>query len=556
MPIDSLHPLYIERADPWQTVSDCLAGSRKVKQCGSRYLPYLHEQENADYLAYKSRAVFFGVCARALSSYVGFVFKDNPDVQLGPDPEKPDPDLEEMLKDVTLSGRSFYDVSKETAERVFSVGRRGTLVDWNEEEKRPFLKTYEAQDIINWRCETIKGKYTLTFVMLRENADPQSYDFLGLMGTGFVGWGSSTDPYEQRNPTLWREYRLLDDGAGGYYAQVTVYAKNAESSKGGTQVEGRMVDASAEFVTVVPPTSPTRNGVPLDFIPFVFHNFEGGEADPGMIPMEDLASLNLSHYRTSADLENARHMAGVPTPIMVGFPEGQNVYLGSTRAIISENTNAKWGFLEYSSAGLSELRLAIEEKEQQMAALGARMLEKQGMGRGNVEAFETVQIRQSGEASALMTGTIACSQTLTDVLDIMVWWTDPKTTEPEELAGDYFTELNTEYATTLLDAPMATAIMQMYLNNTLTLQELFYKYQEGGIIRSETKFDDFQKDLRTSPVNIPAGALNGAKPVPALPPGAAGGPAPPAPPAAGTPPPPTKKGRSPPKPAPSTPTGG
>src|SRR4051812_7709609 len=108
---DATHASYDAFIDTWRTVRDCVAGSRAVKAAAERYLPRLHKQQNDSYDAYVKRAIFFNACRRTLKAMLGFVFRNNPDNKY---PKSMKGFMVPFLKDATMTGKSFYNVAKET----------------------------------------------------------------------------------------------------------------------------------------------------------------------------------------------------------------------------------------------------------------------------------------------------------------------------------------------------------------------------------------------------------------------------------------------------------
>lgn len=488
MAADSTHPLYDSCAEAWQLVRDCLAGARKIKQEGERYLPRTAKQSDQKYNAYKLRANFFNACERTLQAFVGFIFRNNPEVTV------PD-SMAAFMKDATMTGKSFYDISKETVKAVLSVGKRGTLIDWQLlPENRPFILTYEPEDILNWKMKRIRNRTVLGLLVLRE------------MSSEWVALGANDQPpdeYEHRQYEQLRIYEIIEDGEGEPYVQVTVkrkkYAevpKTAPAAKNAAQVPG-------DFVTV-DQRIPMRGGRPLSRIPFVIHGPETNELDIDKAPLEAIAWINVSHYRTSADLKNALHIAGVPTAIFCGFDlKGDDAYLGSSTGIVTDKTDAHAEFLSYDANQVAPLTADMDRDEAQMAALGARMLEKQGTtGSGRQEAFQTVQVRQSGDHSALMSATIACTQSLSDVLQWVAWWMDRSVEQPEDLDDTVKTELNTDFVEMLMDSPMLATLWTVYMGGGLSYSEFFQRLQKGGIISSERDMKDEIRDIQNDPVRL------------------------------------------------------
>lgn len=488
MAADSTHPLYDACAEAWQLVRDCLAGARAVKREGERYLPRLAKQSDAKYESYKLRANFFNACERTLQAFVGFIFRNNPEVTV------PDT-MAAFMKDATMTGKSFYDISKETVRAVLSVGKRGTLIDWQLiPENRPFVLTYEPEDILNWKLKRIQNRTVLGLLVLRE------------MSNEWIALGPNDKPpdeYEHKQFEQLRIYEIIEDGEGNPYVQVTVKRKkHAEDPKTSPQAK-RANPLPDDFITVLQ-SIPMRGGRPLLRIPFVIHGAETNELDIANAPLESIASINISHYRTSADLKNALHIAGVPTPIFCGFDmKSEDAYLGSDTGIVTDKVDAKATFLAYDANQVKPLVDDMQRDEAQMAALGARMLEQQGhTGGGRQEAFQTVQVRQSGDHSALMSATIACTQSLSDVLQWVGWWMDRTVAQPEDLDETVKTELNTDFVQLLMDSAMLAALWTIYMGGGISYFEFFQRLQKGGVISSERVMEDEIKDIQNDPVRL------------------------------------------------------
>src|SRR5690606_21487091 len=125
---------------------------------------------------------------------------------------------------------------------------------------------------------------------------------------------SADDPYLLDPSAVIRE--LFLDDAGRYVQQVW-----------------RFDDEQKAWVKDGSPIFPVRRSVRLDFIPFVFVNASGISAAVSKPPLVDLADVNLSHYRTSADLEHGRHLTALPTPWITGWDgSGGEFRIGSSTA--------------------------------------------------------------------------------------------------------------------------------------------------------------------------------------------------------------------------------
>lgn len=472
MPVDTTHADYDTAAPDWRIMRDVLGGTRRVKEAGEAYLPKLSEQTPQDYGSYRARALFYNATGRTAESLEGFVFRKDPEL-IFPDP------MRAFMDDATLTGVSFYDHARATVREVLAVGRRGTLVDYAEAEMRPRLVPYEAEAIRNWKTERVAGGMALTMLVLHE------WDSEWIPLDAAATKRGQPDEYEQGRFEQWRVYRLVTDDSGEPFVTCEVF---------------RRKDAKkAEFV-MIESKIPTRRGQPLHRIPFIFHGADNGLPEPSRLPLLDMADVNLSHYRTSADLENGRHITGLPTPYAVGFKVDGDMTIGSTTAWVSENAQAKCGFLEFTGQGLGALEKAITEKETQMAALGARMLSPEAK---KAEAYDTVAMRSSAETSALMRMTISCTQTLSDVLQWVGWWMGTAA-EPEEITDTHSIELNTEFTVATMPPDALNALVAAYQSQAVDFETLAYNLRKGELLPPDRTDEQIRASIEQNPIGMAA----------------------------------------------------
>jgi hypothetical protein len=369
------------------------------------------------------------------------------------------------------------------------------LIDWSEIEKQPFCVRYCAENIINWRFERINGRMMLTMLMLCEQDNK------------YIDLGDGTpqpDPYEVTYYDQWRELNLESDGQGGYFASSTLWRRIKPKSKSAQQgikgtgpAPGAGVSTGRKEFKQVAYAVPMRGGKTLSEIPFVFASPEGIEGEKVCKPpLYGMALKNLSHYRTSADLENARHVLGMPTPYACGFTgeEADELYLGSTAAWTTDNAQAKCGFLALSGTDLAALDKAIEEKERQMAQLGARMLDTSLQQGKQPEAFATVALRQSGETSVLMRVSLSLTQAMTDVLAWALWWSG-NYADRQVAEDEVGYTLNTDFLAVPMDAQMLNAVVAAYQNKAISFESLFAQLQAGEVIEADVEMEDEKKRI-------------------------------------------------------------
>lgn len=458
--VDTSHADYDAASPKWRRLRDVIEGQDAVHKRGETYLPRLTDQTDADYAAYKLRATWFGATSRTIDALHGLMFRKEPVIE-APDGMTP------MLADVTMAGMTAVGFVAHVAREVLEVGRVGILVDFPQVASapsslgaaessglRPFATLYRAESIINWRVERIDNQQQLTLVVLAET---------------YEDW---TDEFAPETGEQYRVLRLVD----GVYTQ-TVYR------------------ASEIYSEVVP----LMHGTPLDFIPFTIVGPEHVGAEVSDPPLIDMADLNLSHYRTTADLEHGAHFTGLPMLMITGvtLDEGEKVALGSQTAVTTPNADAKGFYIEFTGQGLGSLERLIDRKEAQMAALGASMLAAQKKG---VEAADTHEMRTAQETSALadIAGTV--SQAMTQVLGWLRDWGG--------FSGDVSAQVSTDYVVVRMSAQELTALLAAWQSGAISRETLFWNLQQGEMVAAGKTVDDERAEIEAEgPVGMtPAGA--------------------------------------------------
>lgn len=443
--VETPHPDFKRYADTWQRIRDCLAGVDQIKNQGVLYLPQLTDMEPADYQSYKRRAKFVSFTKMTSEMLQGLIFKRDPQIQ-APD------DLQDFMNDCTLSGKSFDAFMKDVVGDVINLGRRGTLIDWSADEGAPYCAPYSTEQVINWKTMRYRGEMVLSLLVLQEDVPAAEAD--------------SSNSFSHDSVSQWRVYRL-DAQAGGAGDPIVICDVWQKDEK------DKFIKTSTDI--------PSRRGDSLHRIPFVFHGAINSEPDVDPPPMGDISDLNIKHYSLSADLENGRHFCGLPTPYAICFDleDGENLRVGSSLVWTSNNEKAKVGYLEFHGEGLKSLETGIVETEEQLSAMGARMLEKQ---KGD-EAYQTVLLRQSGQMASLIGTSQACSESLTLVLQWAEWWMSTAK-EPEDL-DKVEVDLNADF----IDVKLQRG----------EIQEMWQTCQQGGI--SRLTFHEFLQKAEVVPAD-------------------------------------------------------
>ena len=465
MSVTKKHPEYVEYEERWQIWRDACEGEYAIKQRGELYLPKKSaSQTNAEYKAYKTRAYYFNATGRTAVGYVGLAFRRDPDLTY---PEF----LQPILDDVTLDGISFSEFAKFAFEEIVKTGRGGVLVDYppvSDDTKsmrdferlglRPYATYYPPESIINWDESRINNKTVTTLVVLYECIYEQ-------------------DPADEFDKKKIEQYRVLDLKSEGYRQRIFRESVNERTRE-------------KEWI-VVDEYYPKMGGTVMSYIPFEFIGPRDGKSSVQKSPITDLAYMNLSHYRTVADLENGRHWAGSPTPVFIGAFESTDgedvteVKLGSESGIhLSADGDAK--FLEFEGKGLDELRAAEVEKREMMTILGSRMLAEE---KRQVEAAETARIHKAGEDSSLSSVVQSLSKSMTRILEYLRDWMGE--------SGDVSCEINTDFVPTEMTPEELTATVSAWQQGALSNIELFERLTAGELIRATKTYEEHETELES-----------------------------------------------------------
>lgn len=469
MGVTSRHSSYTKMLPKWTRCQDVSDGTDAVHDGGETYLPKLKDQSQEDYAKFVARTPFFNATWRTIAGLLGMVFSKTPVIEV---PAA----VSIMLDDVTMEGESFYAFLQDVTEEALKKGRVGILVDYPQGDTlgmtvaqaeqlglRPMMKKYSAETIYNWRMSRVNNQTVPTEVRLMETESIHD------------GW----DTIEEAR------YRVLDLTPEGY--RVRVYK----------------VDDKGNEIQIGDDLFPLMSGRPLSFIPFQFIGTDDLSADIDEPPLIDLVDMNLHHYRTSAIKANALPFA-VPTMFIAGplnLEVGEKIYVGSSKAIHSTDPSAKASYIEYSGQGLGAVEKEIDKTEQQMAILGARMLEPQ---RTAVESAEGQSIHRKGEESILSTIAKTISDGMTRSLQWFSEWAG---------AGNAVTlELNNDFYPQGMTAQMLTATLSAWQQGMpgFSDQNVYAMMQRGKVADPETTFEEAEAQTHNAPPKI--SAPDGAKP--------------------------------------------
>jgi hypothetical protein len=467
VPVNSTHPDYDANLIAWQRARDVIAGEDAVKTAGVKYLPRLDSQTDDEYTAYKARAAFFNATARIADGYVGRIFRREPTFKLPDASAGIGRALDTFVADADLLGTPLTAFAKNVAHEVITVGRAGSLVDWEDlSEKRAYAVMYETEQIINWHTERVNGRNVLTLVVLKEHGSNKQQ-----IPTDA---GQPADDFRPEHVEQIRVLKLVPgatpaaDGSKSWSYQVEIWQ----------QQRGKTKRSKAEWILVETRT-PLRLGKPLPQIPFVFHGPKHSLPKVDKLPLADVIAVNLDHYRLNADYKHGMHFTALPTAWVSGFDKTSNLRIGSSTAWVAETPGATAGFLEFHGQGLSTFERAMTQDEQLMAVLGSRMLEEQ---KRVGETAASIELRQSGENSVLSAVSLSISDSLSHVLRWVYWW---NSTEPTpEAIGDktVLMTLNSDFSLKGMASDEINAVVVAWKAGAISRDTMFDLFRMGDVL--------------------------------------------------------------------------
>ena len=455
MPVNTPRKEYTDVSPIWERLRDTFAGRDAVIKASTKYTPALPGATYDQQVSYLTRGNFFNAVARTTHGLIGAIFQKKPTVEITES-------FKHWLDDITLTNVSFDMFALDVLHDVMLIGRYGILIEMAEEGSQPYLVGYRAEDIINWRTERINGDDLLTLVVLRESVDKQKDD----------------DEFVEEDI---EQYRVLQLDVNG---DTRIYS----------QQRWRKEEGDADFKLFDERVIPLRRGTPLTFVPFIFAGPWHATARVEKPPLQDLADVNLAHWRNSCDHEQGLHLVALPTPWVSGMrssstDDEEDVLKIGPSVVWQLDQQGSAGMLEFKGTGLASIVTAMEEKKQQMATLGARVLEMQPF---HPETATAITIRHAGEYASLRTMAQAGEQAFTMALQTAVWWVG---TEEYPNEVPVYVTLNKDFVSVkATPEEVKTALLAMQ-SGDISFETFWHLLTEGGWTREGITAEEERKQI-------------------------------------------------------------
>lgn len=393
MTVSVKHKLYSPHLARWQLVRDCVEGSVAVKNRvgltdsvgttgssqhrgkqlrGTRYLPQpnptdLSWENQIRFEQYRTRASFVNFTGHTKDGFLGMVYRKPPEIKLNPT-------IDFLHDNADDGGLTLLQMLQGVTGHVLEVGRHGLLADFppssggtlaQTQQLQARIKQYPAESIINWRTAVISSHTQLVLVVLAEEIDKIDEDGFSVL------------------TVTWHRVLLL---INGQYVQLLF-----------DEDDRAIVNEDGEQAIILK----QADGSPWTEIPFTFIGSIDNSPTPDKAPLYDLAEVNISHYRNSADNEESSFLVGQPTPVFSGLTQQwakemmkKGVQMGSRAGVVLP-VGASAQLLQANANQMPAEGMVA--KEQQMIKIGAKIITDST----GVETAEAAKLRFAGQNSKL-----------------------------------------------------------------------------------------------------------------------------------------------------------
>lgn len=440
----------------WLKIRDACSGERQIKELRTYYLPAMDGMDPNEYDSFAQRATYYNFSSRTVFSMSGSIFRRAPLI------EGILADMLPKLKNIAKDRTSFETFASGGCEEIVKMGRFGVLLDLatvSTTTPRPYFVGYTAENILDWdEGEDKNGDTVVVRWVLRESND---------------GRNLATDA--RKVYVRYRELVLEPGPFGPIYRQYVYAAENA--------------DAQLSEAFRGPAITPLVRGKPIDYIPFKLFGPHTSSTSVEKPPLEDIALLNLSHYRSYASLEHARFFVGFPIYTAEEPQGGGDVdyQIGSSRVWIVP-PGGKAGIIEMNGQGLKFLENACSQKEMQAVSIGSKMLGPGASGGAAPgKSPDQLVLEERNEQSVLLKITRQMDAGFSLLLQWWAMWQGVSQTDANKIVITF----NKDFLYATVGAREFRAVHAMYKDNVIPVQVLYYYCKQGNMIPDWMKVQDF-----------------------------------------------------------------
>jgi hypothetical protein len=467
------HPAVVRMRPAWRDCRDLASGTRAIHAGGQRYLPIHPREQPEDYKRRATATEVYNGFRRAIGAMTGLVMQTDPAISDGAPAE-----FVEDWDNIDGRGTSGPVFSRHLFNDATITGLAGILVDFPavatpdllslaDETSlgiRPYWLLIRAEQLVSWRTARVGGQLILTQLVLREDVEEPN----GRFGTAICTY---------YRVFVRQVFRSFD--ANGMELEVASDTVQWELWKSEVKPNG---DEKPEFQK-----GGTLTGMDeIPFSPMVAGNDpEGFECAP---PLQDMADVNLAHYRVNADRRHVMHLACVPIPVRVGFRppvDGSGEVTVAANMMMDVPVGGDFFWRSPDGTAFEPTKDELDALERRMGQLAAAFLSPDTR---QAETAKAKQIDSSAQNATLASTARSLKGCLDHAARLHLKY------RKLESAEATFT-VNTEYEKLVMDTTLVQALSTMEQAGQLTLDTLLTLLVRGHILP-----DDFDAEAEQEKV--------------------------------------------------------
>lgn len=471
------HPDYREFAKRAREIYDVI--DNKVKERRTAYLPMMSPLDTSPqnltrYEQYKMRATFVNYTGSYITNVVGTAFTKVPVLAV---PEA----LKYIEDDADGEGSSIYQQSQRALKDVLACARSGILVDFPNTEimqtrdrsaaevakdnLKPQVILFNGRDIINWQTKKVGYQTKLSLVVIRQTIDKPTEDGFGV---------------EQEI-----QYLVLKLDDIGYKQEIHEF--DPAANKWRATSERYIYDGFKKI---------------WQEIPFTFIGANNNDYHVDDSPIYPMVTINLAHYRNSADYEHGVFFCGVPQVWVSGLDQTSHdqitehgINFGSS-TVFPVPAGGQLGIAQadFSRMGAGD---AMERKERQMMAIGMRIIEAGGAAKTRIDAANDSEIQHSILS-------LACSNISEAYTHALRWMAQFLKMNPDGLDLSY--NISQEFNRQRVDPALLTAVINTFNASLIPQSDVFRFLRESGLIDPEKDDEEIKDEIENTLTTLRPGA--------------------------------------------------
>ena len=434
---------YLQMSVSWFSIDVCTGGTQFFRYNAETLLPQEPAELEDAWRRRISRATFSPFTVRIAEQAAGLVLRKPIVLESKEQDGEVDPYWEEFTENVDGRGTSLSAFARRVLISSLLYGHSGCLVDYPSREAapslqaerlagmRPYFQQCDAKQLIGWRFEEGNPLSPVQQVRINE-----------YVSVPFGEFGDKTI----------RQIRVLEPGKYRVYRREA--DRNVESNGSGSQ--GWYIHE--------------QGNISLDVVPLALTYSQKISEFVSTPPLLSLAHINLQHAQRSADLQHSLHVAAMPIMVLKGFDDAPDPAGLSVNNAILLPPEGDCFMVEPASQSFDAQQAYLTQLEEQMSALGISTLFQQKMG---AETAESKKLSRTDSDSLL----VVVSRDLEAMLQ-----------NAFEMAAAYvgkeapMVQLDRDFDLQTLDGNQVGQYLQLYTNNTITLETLLGALKKGEIL--------------------------------------------------------------------------